>query len=65
VAAQSLFIQSVFDRFVYFLLGVGYLLYYSLQFLSSWLPKFKQAILDEKYLIGHQLHNLEDSMAQR
>lgn len=35
----------------------NFLLFHTGRLVYSWFPQFKQAIIDDKYLVGHQLHN--------
>jgi len=57
----SIYLQSLCYRFVYLGGGLVYVTYHFFKMILSWYPAFKQAIFDDKYLLGHQLHNREHS----
>jgi len=56
---SSVYIQSICFRFSYLVMISGYLSHEGAKMLFSWFPKFKQAIIDDKYLVGQKLHNFE------
>jgi len=57
---SSVYVKSVCFRFSYLVIISGYIIYEGGTMIFSWFPKFRQAIIDDKYLIGHKLHNFGD-----
>jgi len=56
--APNIYWQSVFNRYSHLVTLGAFLGHHLLRFVVYWYPQFKQAIIDDKYLIGHRLHNL-------
>eukprot|EP01118_Nematostelium_gracile_P000430 TRINITY_DN10480_c0_g1_i1.p1 TRINITY_DN10480_c0_g1~~TRINITY_DN10480_c0_g1_i1.p1 ORF type:complete len:850 (+),score=138.72 TRINITY_DN10480_c0_g1_i1:111-2660(+) len=54
---SSLVILSGSFRWCYFVFYMAFFVHFMSNLLLKWLPRFKQAIIDDKYLIGHRLHN--------
>eukprot|EP01114_Cavostelium_apophysatum_P014850 TRINITY_DN3947_c0_g1_i1.p1 TRINITY_DN3947_c0_g1~~TRINITY_DN3947_c0_g1_i1.p1 ORF type:complete len:971 (+),score=131.83 TRINITY_DN3947_c0_g1_i1:87-2999(+) len=54
--------QSYFYRHIYFVILMACLCGKSISWLGEWWPKFKQSVIDEKFLIGQRLHNFNASV---
>jgi len=57
----SVVVKSACFRYCYLLMIIVCFAYEVVKMALSWFPKFKQAIIDDKYLIGHRLHNFGDA----
>jgi len=56
----SLLVESICYRYIYFSIFLYYTLWRTVTLIASWYSKFKQSIIDEKFLVGLKLQNFEN-----